>query len=147
MEKNVIVAAIESLNCEEIERLAKECGFQQRTPKKITPLELLNLYCLESMNKAPSFNDIAGSINDSTGNAPSRQAVAKRINENFVKFLRMVLEHAINHRVNLRDLEVESNNTCFPRILVQDSTIVKLPSRLFNEFSGVSNGSSTVCGG
>lgn len=33
----------------------------------------------------------------------------------------------------------------YKRILIQDSTIIKLPSRLFEIFSGVSNGHSKVC--
>ena len=32
-----------------------------------------------------------------------------------------------------------------PRVLCQDSTIIKLPSHLFEHFSGVSNGHSSVC--
>ncbi len=37
------------------------------------------------------------------------------------------------------------NTTVYKRILVQDSTIIKLPYRLFKIFSGVSNQHSTVC--
>lgn len=33
----------------------------------------------------------------------------------------------------------------YERVLVQDSTVIKLPTVLFPEFSGVSNGHSTVC--
>ncbi len=33
----------------------------------------------------------------------------------------------------------------YQRVLVQDSTVIKLPAALFPEFSGVSNGHSTVC--
>lgn len=44
-----------------------------------------------------------------------------------------------SHENQLRD------NFGFKRILVQDSTILKIPFRLFNIFSGVSNATTTVC--
>lgn len=142
--KNFISSAIKSLDPIEIENLAIKSGFQKRAPRKITSVELLNLYCLESIDKAPSFNDIAGILNDSTGKHPSRQAVGKRINKEFSDFLKMVLEHAINYKI-MEKSNIESNTKYFPRIIVQDSTIVKLPIRLFAEFSGVSNSHSSVC--
>jgi hypothetical protein len=123
--------------------LAIESGFQTRKPRKITHLELLHIYCLESIGKAPSHNDIAGVLGDSTGDAPSRQAVGKRTNEKFTAFLKMVLERTMNHEI-LAKLSEEAN-TCFPRIIVQDSTVLKLPIRLFDEFSGVSNAHAAVC--
>jgi len=145
MEKNFISLAIESLDPAQIEQLAVESGLQTRKPRKITPLALLNLYCQESINKSPSFNDIAGVINDSTGDTPSRQAVGRRINAKFVSFLKMVLETALSEKAleNFPDTIAEVGY--FGRIVVQDSTIVKLPAKLFDEFSGVSNGYTTVC--
>ncbi len=145
MGKNFISLAIESLDPAKIEQLAIKSGLQTRKPKKISPLTLLNLYCHESINKSPSFNDIAGVINDSTGDGPSRQAVCKRVSEKFVSFLKMVLEMALSEK-HLEYLpESMKKNGCFERIVVQDSTIVKLPSALFDEFSGSSNANTTVC--
>lgn len=142
--KNFISSAIKSLTPVEIERLAIKSGFQKRVPRKITSMELLNLYCLESIDKAPSFNDVAGILNDLAGKHPSRQAVGKRINKEFSDFLKMILEHTINYKI-MGKSNIESRTECFPRIIVQDSTIVKLPIRLFAEFSGVSNSHSSVC--
>ncbi|MCK4983806.1 MAG: IS4 family transposase, partial [Victivallaceae bacterium] len=142
--KNFISSAIKSLTPVEIERLAIKSGFQKRVPRKITSMELLNLYCLESIDKAPSFNDVAGILNDLAGKHPSRQAVGKRINKEFSDFLKMILEHTINYKI-MEKSNIESRTECFPRIIVQDSTIVKLPIRLFAEFSGVSNSHSSVC--
>ena len=142
--KNFISSAIKSLDPVEIERFAIKSGFQKRAPKKITSVELLNLYCLESIDKAPSFNDVAGIINDSTGKHPSRQAVAKRIDKEFSNFLKMILEHVINYKI-IEEANIENYIKCFPRIIVQDSTIIKLPIRLFDDFSGVSNSNASVC--
>ena len=145
MERNFISLAIESLDPAKIEQLAIKSGLQTRKPRKISPLALLNLYCHESINKSPSFNDIAGVINDSTGNGPSRQAVCKRVSEKFVNFLEMVLEMALSEKYLEYLPESMKKDGCFKRIIVQDSTIVKLPSALFDEFSGSSNANTTVC--
>lgn len=142
--KNFISSAIKSLTPEIIIRIAIESGFQKREPKKLTAIDLLNLYCLESIDKAPSYNDIAGYIDDLRDNAPSRQAVGKRINKSFSKFLEKILEYVINEKIE-EDFILDNKTECFPRIIVQDSTIVKLPIRLFNDFSGVSNGHTSVC--
>lgn len=145
MEKNFISLAIEALDPAGIEQLAIASGLQARKPRKITPLALLNLYCQESINKSPSFNDLAGVINDSTGDAPSRQAVGKRIDEKFVSFLKMVLEKVLSEKALENFPEALAGVGSFERIVVQDSTIVKLPSALFNEFPGASNATTTVC--
>lgn len=144
-EKKFISAAIESLDPEKVEQLAIASGFQSRKPRKITPLELLHIYCLESVGKSPSYNDLAGIISDSTGDAPSRQAVGKRINEKFVVFLKMVLEEAISEKTLDNTATNRSVYSCFSRIVVQDSTILKLPMHLFEEFSGVANAHTSVC--
>ena len=43
--------------------------------------------------------------------------------------------------------QVYHSCSTFKRILVQDSTIVRLPQRLFEKFSGVRNAHATVCNG
>ena len=141
MKKGFISTAIESLDPKEIEHLAIESGFQIRAPRKIKPYDLLHLYCLESINAAPSFNDIAGALNDSNGEAPSRQAVGKRINKQFTEFLQKILTRIMEENINKK----AGFSANFSRVIVQDSTIIKLPSRLFEEFSGVSNAHAKVC--
>ncbi len=142
--KNFISTAIDSLTPSEIEELAIESGFQKRMPKKISSVDLLNLYCLEAIDKALSYNDIAGVLHDSTGTRPSRQAVWKRANTQFSNFLQMILGRVIENKIIVKnELSCEQNN--FPRVLVQDSTVLKLPDRLFDSFSGVSNSHKSVC--
>lgn len=143
MKKNLISTAVKSLDPQEIESLAVKSGFKVRKAKKITPVALLHSYCMESINNSLSFNDISGILNDYTGNLPSRQAVGKRINETFIIFLEMILERVLGDKVDPKEFLQE--NSYFSRILVQDSTIVKLPSHLFNEFSGASNGHVAAC--
>ncbi len=142
---NLISSAINSLTPEIIEKLAIESGFQKRAPKKITPVALLHLYCLESINKTPSHNDIAGTLNDLTGKLPSRQAVAKRVNPEFELLVEKVLGYAIATKYEDDFSPKEDVTDCFGRVLVQDSTVVQLPIRLFAEYSGSSNQHKSVC--
>ena len=142
---NFLSVALESLDADEIERMAITSGFQTRKPKKIKAVDLLSLYCTESINKSPSFNDIATAIDDLTGKGPSRQAVGKRIDEKFVGFLKKVLEFALGKKVENVQHDATRTMGDFRQVLVQDSTIIQLPSALFDEFSGVSNAHSKVC--
>jgi len=82
-------------------------------------------------------------LGDTSGDAPSRQAVCKRVNGKFVKFLQLALEQILSAKFS-KDFS-QAETTCFKRIIVQDSTVIKLPSRLFEEFSGVSNAHCAVC--
>lgn len=142
---NFFSVDLESLDADEIERMAIESGFQTRKPRKIKPIDLLSLYCIESINKSPSFNDIATAIDDLTGKGPSRQAVGKRIDEKFVGFLKKVLEVTLGKKMKNVQLDATQTIGDFRQVLVQDSTIIQLPSALFDEFSGVSNAHSKVC--
>jgi hypothetical protein len=60
-------------------------------------------------------------------------------------FFQAILAQIIKHKV----LEMHSDPTqcCldYKRIIIQDSTIIKLPQKLFGIFSGVSNGQKAVC--
>lgn len=144
-EKNFISAAIESIDPETIGQLAVKSGFQKRKPRKITPLDLVNTYCLEAAGKSPSHNDIAGLLGDSPDAAPSRQAVAKRTNERFVDLLQLLLLQILHDKAVGMPPQLSEAEADFSRIVVQDSTVIKLPGRLFDEYSGVTNAHATAC--
>lgn len=143
MKKSMISTAVKSLSATMIEEFAVKSGFKKRKARKITPEALLDLYCRESIGSSLSFNDIAGILCDQTGKTPSKQAVGKRINARFSIFLEMILEKVLGDESKT---EIYSQfDSCFQRILVQDSTVVKLPYQLFDEFSGGSNGTTMAC--
>jgi len=120
----------------------------KRKPRKISASGLLGAVLAECAGGSPSYNDLACCINDADGSAPSRQAVGERVNEDFHTFLQSLLGHVIGMKV------LEDAAQCglpaerfrgYRRVLVQDSTVIKLPGWLFAKFSGVSNGASSVC--
>jgi hypothetical protein len=124
--------------------LARETGFIQRT-RKIDSLDFMYSLAMESMHGIASYNDIAVSIENDNGTSISRQAIWKKVTESCVDYFQHVLELVILSKVKKHLIGGDIDKCKFKRVLIQDSTIVKLPKRLFESFSGVSNGCSKVC--
>jgi hypothetical protein len=116
--------------------LAKLTKFQIREPRKISALNFFSILCLEAIDGSPSCNDIADA---------SRQAVNKKFNESCLNFFKTILAHIILTKIPASEIENIQKRGIYKRILVQDSTIIKLPIRLFEIFSGVSNSYKSVC--
>jgi len=77
--------------------------------------------------------------------AVSKQALQKAMtNKRFLVFLRLIFKNILAERLKKQADVSLWQHTLFKRILVQDSTILKLPKTLFAMFSGVSNGQSQV---
>ena len=73
--------------------------------------------------------------------------MGKRINEKCQSVLEWLLQKAFEQKLASSSLDGSSAEflTSYQRVVVQDSTIIQLPSWLYEDFSGVSNGSSKVC--
>lgn len=132
--------------------LAVTSGFYQRSPRKIDACSMLAAICSEAAKGSPSCNDLAASIESThPGQGPSRQAVHLRMGDPLQAFVHSLLEDLIAgsvfgttaHTSSPEDRDRQFGG--YKRVLVQDSTIIKLPSHLFEEFSGVSNAHSKVC--
>jgi len=115
----------------------------KRNSKKIDAPDFLALMCLESQKGSPSYNDLAARLDTVYNISASKQAIWKRINEPCVLFFQAVLSHVIKSKIS----EIEASKACgiYKRIIIQDSTIIRLPLRLFNVFSGVRNADMAVC--
>jgi len=111
----------------------------------LTPTSLLFAICTESTKGTTSYNDLASQLESKEGISVSKQAVWKKVKEPCMKFFIQILEHTIARKVNRDEIGQLRKSGNYKRILVQDSTIIKLPRRLFEIFSGVSNGHSKVC--
>jgi hypothetical protein len=146
MRKDVFINLLTSLdiNEKELHELAKDTGFIQRT-RKVDSLDLLHSLSIESIKGIASYNDIALSIENENGISISRQAIWKKATEPCVDYFKHVLELIILNKAGKYLNEIQVVKCKFKRVLIQDSTIIKLPGRLFSVFSGVSNGSTTVC--
>lgn len=111
--------------------------------RSIDPTDLLHALCIESLQGTVSHNDLASKIESASGIAVSKVAVWKKINEQCRVFLEKVFQLVIHNKF-LQNPD-SSKTPLFNRIIVQDSTIIRLPLRLFQEYSGVANGYSKVC--
>jgi hypothetical protein len=132
----------------DLSQLAKDLKFTQRAPRKIDFINLLAAVCAECLQGSPSCNDLAAQMQTLAGTTPSRQAVSLRLNQAFENILQRLLEMVISEKIAREGWPAGKPIPAFRnygRVLVQDSTIIKLPSHLFEDFSGVSNAHSHVC--
>jgi len=105
-------------------------------------MNLTQSACLSSLNGIQSFNGIAIEIDNCISDTVSKQAVSKKITNEFDLFLIDLIQAVLSNIYNPNN-NIEKQKY-FKRILVQDSTIVKLPFRLFEEMSGVANKTTQV---
>jgi hypothetical protein len=133
-----------NINEEELLELARNTGFIKRT-RKIDSFDFMYALITESTHGIASYNDIAVSFENESDKSITRQAIWKKVTESCVDYFKLVLSLVILGKAKKFNKGVEINNCKFKRILIQDSTIIRLPKRLFELFSGVSNAHSTVC--
>jgi hypothetical protein len=100
--------------------------------------------CQESIKGTVSHNDLAAKLSCETKCDASRQAYFYRTKEETVEFFKNILALVMKNKYRL-DIEAVQFNVKFKRILIQDSTIIRLPGKLYELFSGVNNGKATVC--
>jgi len=133
------------LNRKKIRKLAFETGFCKRHAGKISAPDFIVHLCLESISGTVSYNDLAARVEARTGIAASRQAYWERTNESCLRFFQSILEHVMLSKCDPDQIQSIKRQGRFKRILLQDSTIIKLPLRLFEVFSGVTNPHASVC--
>ncbi len=147
MKKNDFLSLLEAMNIDStlIEKIALDCGFLIRK-SLVEPADLLYAICCQSAQGTVSFNDMAAKIDAELHISVSRQAISKKINKpSCVNFLKKILSLVIMSKIDKDAIEGLRQGCNYKRILIQDSTILALPIKLFDLFSGVSNGYSSVC--
>jgi hypothetical protein len=127
-----------------LNNLARETRLIERE-RSITASDLLFAICIDASSGTVSYNDIAAQIESGGGESVSKQAVWKKVNSFCLDYFKKVLELLILNKVDKAEVAKLSESGHYKRILVQDSTIIKLPNRLFDFFSGVANQSATRC--
>jgi len=120
--KQILTLLRESnLDLEAITSMAFCTKLMQRD-RNIKPVDMLVYFITESLKGCVSYNDLAAKIHAETG-----------------KVLAVVMQ---------AKLQPEQAPNCvqgFARVLVQDSTVIRLPSKLMPVFSGVKNAHVQVC--
>jgi hypothetical protein len=136
---------VTGLSSVELKQLAINCHFIQRRAKKIDALHFLALMCLESLKGSPSYNDLVSRFDTVYHISASKQAVWKKVNEFCYRFFQAVLAQLIKAKVSDDELQNIKALRKYKRIIIQDSTIIKLPLRLYPVFSGVSYKYGSAC--
>ncbi len=140
---NVLLKTM-NISYEELVEIALETGFIKRL-RQINPLNFLSAVCIESAIGIASYNDVAAHIDADSGFSVSRQAIGKKVKAPCEEFLKKILAIVIASKITNAALEILKARNTYKRILVEDSTIIRLPLGLFSAFSGVANGPSKVC--
>lgn len=147
MQKNDFLQLLSALQIgdKQIEKIALSTGFLIRK-KLVTPADMLYAICCQSIQGTVSFNDVAAKIDAESAVSVSRQAIGKKVNKpSSMDFLKKILALVILSKIDKNEIDSARQGNKFSRILIQDSTIISLPIRLFELFSGVSNAHTSVC--
>jgi hypothetical protein len=133
------------LDEEFIHQAAIDSGFMTRAPRKIPPRGFFKALCDEVIQGSPSYNDLAARIEADTGVSASRQALGARMNEACHRFIQRLLGRVMSPVSSLPNAVAHARPRPFSRVLVHDSTVLKLPGALSAIFSGVANAHASVC--
>ena len=147
MKKSDFLALLNAMGIDstQMAKTAMDTGFQLRK-SLVKPVDILYAFCQQSVLGTVSFNDLAAKIDAEAAISVSRQAIAKRAGkEACMDFLKKILALVISAKMDKEEISLLRQGDKFKRVLVQDSTIIGLPGRLFSSFSGVSNGHTRVC--
>jgi hypothetical protein len=149
MAKSVVASSLfeacglsKKLICE----VARETGFIERSSGKINVPALLECICEGVVKGTVSYNDLAAGMYAATGNIVSRQAYWERMNtDDCIAFFKAILERVMLRKLNHKEVNHLKDCALFKRILIQDSTVIKLPASLFEVFSGARNAHTRAC--
>lgn len=133
------------LTVDRIETLARKVGYTRRRARGISAPTFLEAVLASAAQGTPSGNDLAARIARSTGHQVSRQAVSERLHVPAAELLAEVLALVLATQLPLPAAGPTAQPSWVKRCLLQDSTIVALPARLFAGFSGVANGHQRTC--
>lgn len=121
-------------------------GFMRRMPKKISPRAFLQCFIDSALERSPSFNDLASEMEADGNPMASRQAVAKRCTASALFFIQAIFgEFLAQHVFPDGTKRLPGCLRDFNRVIVADSTLLKLPAWLFEVFSGTANAITQSC--
>lgn len=117
-----------------INRIGKSSGFIKRKSKKISAYHFVVGFLVSCCNGMNTFSEWALQISLLSGNRVSKQGVFDRLHARATAFAEQLLKKALlqqsGRRFNSRLFD------CFKRVLLQDSTTLKLPQELASVFPG-----------
>ena len=134
----------EKLRVMSVNTLAVRCGFVQRTPRKIDPQNFVLSFFLMVLHGGYSLSSFAATLGLFERQCISKQAINKRIKEPLIRFLEELLAKALTQGIHLHTKPKHHLlSTSFQRVLIHDSTSIRLDPSLAEHFPGARNARST----
>lgn len=122
---------------EVLDALAKDNNLKKRA-RILDAFDLLFALILNANKEIISYNTMASTLALQKGKAVSRQALHKAMSHVcFFNFINQISHQLLAKKVGISGIISQFG---FQRIIIQDSTVIKLPNRLASLFSGVKNG-------
>lgn len=131
--KNLLIERLESLN---IEKIAEETKFKQRSDQKMELKAFLVGFMVSFLAKGYSLNHWAAAISHFLGKTVTKQSLQEKFYERHLQAVQAVLKAALCQRlrqgVQLEAVEIRKWKlfTAFRRVLIEDSTCQKVDSSL-----------------
>jgi hypothetical protein len=129
---------------DEIAAMAQETEFMKRKVRKIDPASFLAALCALASNGTATFGALAGKLGVGYGVDVSRQAVWKRVKAPCLEFIKAVLSIVLTTVAGAPTVIPSGIFTTFGRVIVADSTTVKLAGKFKALFPGSGNQFSTT---
>lgn len=118
-------------------QIALNTNFKKRV-RTLTCFDFIFALIVNASNTVMSYNTLASSIAEDLRKFVTKQALQKTmIKDEFMDCLEAIYKDVLLSKLKLNCKKLKGK---YKRIVIQDSTIVHLPQRLFSIFSGVSNG-------
>jgi hypothetical protein len=116
----------------------------KRKTRKIDPPSFLDALCALAANGTATFGALAGKLGIGHGVDVSRQAVWKRVKAPCLEFVKAVLASVLTAAAGVPVIIPSGILATFGRVIVADSTTVKLADRFKSLFPGSGNQFSTT---
>lgn len=125
----------------EVEETANQTGFYQRSPQKITASSFIKGFLQMQQKGKNTLRNWAVQVGSIIEDSVRKQSIDNRLQESGVKMSKELLKKALNTRLDSnwlceRKKDLEQVICLFNNIIIQDSTLQKLPSNLHEKFGG-----------
>lgn len=131
----------DTLDQNQIEELARSCGFVQKR-SKITGVIFAFLLLIETRQVKPaSLNELSAKLGIQ-GILVSKQGIDNRFNDAAAVFMQQLTDKALSTKLDRKD--VLDLSVKFNRIMIKDSTVFQLPDSCALKFPGCGGGASTA---
>lgn len=119
-----------------IRKIAKSSGFMLRAVRKISPYHFVSGFLLSVCNGQTSFQAWAIQISILSGQTVSKQGLSDRIHARATVYAQQLLQHALLQKIVTNSPRVTELFKTFRKVVLHDSTTVRLPAALAWLFPG-----------